>query len=54
MNQHGTTDRTEGPMSRHTKRANPQTLLFTGAAFGTALVTFGTAAEPKLPPYFGS
>jgi hypothetical protein len=54
MNQHESNDRTDRSMSRHMNRTNLQTLLFTGAAFGTELVTLGAAAEPKLPPYFGS
>ena len=53
MNQHGSNDRTEGPMPRHAKRTRLQALLFTGAAFGTALVAIGQAAGPKIPPFLG-
>lgn len=52
MNQHGSSDRTEGPMPRHARRTRLQALLFTAAAFGT-LVTLGAVAEPKLPPFLG-
>jgi hypothetical protein len=53
MNQHGCTDGTVGPTPRHAKRTRLQALLFTRAAFGTALVMLGEAASPKLPPFVG-
>jgi len=53
MNQHGSTDHTDIQTSSYAKRARLHALLFTGAAFATALVTLGVRGEPKLPPYFG-
>ena len=38
------------PTSRVSRRARLPALLFTGAAFGTALLTL-VAGEPKLPPF---
>ena len=50
MNKHQDNDQTDVPVSRHSKRARLQALLFAGAAFGTALLTLG-AGEPKSPPF---
>lgn len=53
MNKHGRNDQTEARTSRRAKRARLQALLFTRAAFGTALVTTGGAMDPKIPPFVG-
>lgn len=50
MNKRGSNDQIDR-ISRHVKRTRLQALLFTGAAFGTALATLGAAAGPKIPPF---
>jgi len=49
MNKHKTHDQTEAP----SKRARLHTLLFSRAAFGTALVEPGGGVDPKIPPFVG-
>jgi len=39
--------------ARPLRQATLQALLFAGAAFSTALLTFGGPMEPKLPPLRG-
>lgn len=53
MSKHGSTNESDVLTSRHAKRTRLQALLFTRAAFGTALVTLGEAASPKIPPFVG-
>jgi hypothetical protein len=50
MDQQASNDHTD---IRTCKQTRLRALLFTGAAFGTALVTFGAAAGPKIPPFLG-
>jgi hypothetical protein len=35
------------------RQARIQQLLFTGAAFGTAVLLFGAASDPKFPRFVG-
>jgi hypothetical protein len=53
MNKHGSNDQIDIRTSRHAKRARLQALLFTRAAFGTALVPPAGAMDPKIPPFVG-
>jgi len=53
MNPHSSNDRTDVLTSRHVRPMRLQALLFTRAAFGTAVMTLGEAASPKLPPFVG-
>lgn len=39
--------------ARPLRQARLQALLFTGAAFGTVVLTLGAAWDPKLPPFVG-
>ena len=52
MNKHDDDHPGDVSTSRVSRRARLQALLFTGAAFGTALLTL-VAAEPKSPPFKG-
>jgi hypothetical protein len=51
MNKHDDHVR-DAPTRKRSRRARLQALLFTGAAFGTALLTL-VAGEPKTPPFRG-
>lgn len=53
MNLYASNNRTDVLTSRDARLSRLQALLFSGAAFGTALVTLGEAASPKLPPFVG-
>jgi hypothetical protein len=53
MSKHVSTQETDVRTSRHAKRTRLQALLFTRTSFGTALVTLGEAASPKIPPFVG-
>ena len=53
MDQQGSNDQTATPTLTHVRRGRLQALLFTSAAFGTALVALGAAAGPKIPPFQG-
>jgi hypothetical protein len=53
MDRHGSNDQTDTRTLTHVRRSRLQVLLFTSAAFGTALVALGDAAGPKIPPFQG-
>lgn len=53
MNKHRRNEQPNARTSRQANRGRLETLLFTGAAFGTALVTLGAAWDPKIPPLVG-
>ena len=53
MKKQGSNAQTDALTSRHTNRSRLQTLLFSRAAFGTALVNPGGAWDPKIPPFVG-
>jgi len=53
MNRHGNNDQTDVRTCRQARRTRLHALLFTRVAFGSALVTLGEAASPKIPPFVG-
>jgi hypothetical protein len=52
MSKHNKTAQGDAQASSASRRARLHALVFSGAAFGTALLMLA-AAEPKLPPFRG-
>jgi hypothetical protein len=53
MNKHKTHEQSEVPASTSSRRARLHALVFSRAAFGTALVAPGGGLDPKIPPFVG-